>query len=552
MSKYLTLFSFCLVLLSCGSGKKAANNFHGSHFTWDNANVYFLLTDRFYNADKSNDFQHPVPPAPYRGYMGGDIKGITAKINEGYFEKLGINAIWMTPLLQNIDGYVDEGTGLSYGFHGYWIKDWTKIDPRLGTEDDVREMVKAAHKKGIRILMDAVINHTGPVTPTDPQWSDDWVRTEPNCTYKDYKTTIECTLVKNLPDIKTESKKEVGIPIALSEKWKKEGRYDQEVKELDDFFKRTGYPRLPYFYIIKWLTDLIRDFGIDGFRVDTAKHTEENVWKDLEIESSKAFEDWKKQNPKDKLDDEPFFMVGEVYNYYVGSGRWFDFGDRKVDYFDNGFHSLINFDFKYDANKTYSELFNKYANALGTDLQGKSVMNYISSHDDGGPFDKERKRTYESATKLLLTPGQAQIYYGDESARSLTVAANGDATLRSFMNWDEIHLESNKALGRHWQKLGQFRKNHPSVGAGQNTDLGNNVFGRTYQKEQYTDKVVIAVDQKKGPKIIPTGSLFEDGQYVVDYYSETSAQVLKGKVVINSPYEIVLLENNSNKLLSKK
>lgn len=552
MSKYLTLFSFCLVLLSCGSGKKLSDDASGSHFTWDNANVYFLLTDRFYNADKTNDFKHPVPPAPYRGYMGGDIKGITAKINEGYFEKLGINAIWMTPLLQNIDGYVDEGTGLSYGFHGYWIKDWTKIDPRLGTEDDVREMVKAAHKKGIRIIMDAVINHTGPVTPTDPQWSNDWVRTEPTCTYKDYKTTIECTLVKNLPDIKTESKKEVDIPVALAEKWKKEGRYDQEVKELDDFFKRTGYPRLPYFYIIKWLTDLIRDFGIDGFRVDTAKHTEENVWKDLSIESAKAFEDWKKQNPKDKMDDQPFFMVGEVYNYYVGSGRWFDFGDRKVDYFDNGFHSLINFDFKYDANKTYSELFNKYANALGTDLQGKSVMNYISSHDDGGPFDKERKRTYESATKLLLTPGQAQIYYGDESARSLTVAANGDATLRSFMNWDEIHLESNKALARHWQKLGQFRKNHPSVGAGQNTDIGKNIFGRTYKKGQYTDKVVIAVDQKKGPKIIPIGALFEDGQYVVDHYSETSAQVIKGKVVINSPYEIVLLENNSNKLLSKK
>jgi len=552
MYKFFILMTICLVLNSCGSGKKALDGTGAPHFTWDNANVYFLLTDRFYNADKSNDFQHPVPPAPYRGYMGGDIKGITAKINEGYFDKLGIDAIWMTPLLQNIEGYVDEGTGISYGFHGYWTKDWTKIDTRLGTEDDVREMVKAAHKKGIRILMDAVINHTGPVTPTDPQWSNDWVRTEPNCTYKDYKTTIECTLVKNLPDIKTESKKEVTIPVALAEKWKKEGRYDQEVKELDAFFKRTGYPRLPYYYIIKWLTDLIREFGIDGFRVDTVKHTEENVWKDLEIESSKAFEDWKKQNPKDKLDDQPFFMVGEVYNYYIGAGRWFDFGDQKVDYFDNGFHSLINFDFKYDANKTYSELFNKYAHILGKDLQGKSVMNYISSHDDGGPFDKERKRTFESATKLLLTPGQSQIYYGDESARSLSVAANGDATLRSFMNWDEHYQEANKSLIKHWQKLGQFRKNHPAVGAGQNIDYGHNVYGRTYKKDKYTDHVVIAVDQKKGPKIIQTGTHFAEGQFVMDRYSEISAQVKNGKVVINSPYDIVLLESISNKLLSNK
>lgn len=101
--------------------------------------------------------------------MGGDIKGITAKIKEGYFDKLGVDAIWMSPLVENITSGVDEGTGLSYGFHGYWTKDWTKTDARLGTDADIREMVKAAHKRGIRILMDAVINHTG-YPPTDTKW----------------------------------------------------------------------------------------------------------------------------------------------------------------------------------------------------------------------------------------------------------------------------------------------------------------------------------------------------------------------------------------------
>ena len=66
-----------------------------------------------------------------RGFEGGDIKGITQKIKEGYFTDLGINAIWMTPIVEQIHGGTDEGTGVTYGFHGYWAKDWTKIDPNL-------------------------------------------------------------------------------------------------------------------------------------------------------------------------------------------------------------------------------------------------------------------------------------------------------------------------------------------------------------------------------------------------------------------------------------
>jgi len=118
---------------------------------------------------------------------------------------------------------------------------------------------------------------------------------------------------------------------------------------------------------------------------------------------------------------------------------------------------------KYD----YETLFKKYNHALSTGLIGKSVMNYISSHDDGEPYDINRERTYESATKLLLTPGISQIYYGDETARPLNIeGTKGDATLRSNMNWDSITTEETKALLSHWQKLGTFRKNHPSIGAG--------------------------------------------------------------------------------------
>jgi alpha-amylase len=118
---------------------------------------------------------------------------------------------------------VDEGTGKSYGFHGYWTRDWTAVEPALGSEADLRALVDAAHRRGIRVLMDAVINHTGPVTPLDPQWPDDWVRTSPRCVYRDYTTTVDCTLVANLPDILTDSDEPVELPGFLLDKWEAEG-----------------------------------------------------------------------------------------------------------------------------------------------------------------------------------------------------------------------------------------------------------------------------------------------------------------------------------------
>ena len=288
-------------------------------FAWEGANIYFLLTDRFNNGNKENDlnFDRTDTTGILRGFLGGDIQGITDKIEEGYFTELGVNAIWFTPVVEQIHGSTDEGTGRSYGYHGYWAKDWTALDPNFGTKKDLEKMVKTAHNNGIRILMDVVINHTGPVTDIDPVWPSDWVRTEPTCEFTTYENTTSCTLVDNLPDIYTESDEAVELPDPLLAKWKAEGRLSNELDELQLFFDRTGYPRAPRFYIIKWLTDYVNDLGIDGFRVDTVKHADEKAWAELYAEASKAFESWKKKHPDEVLDDSPFFMVGEVYNYGI-------------------------------------------------------------------------------------------------------------------------------------------------------------------------------------------------------------------------------------------
>lgn len=522
-------------------------------FTWDNATVYFLLTDRFNNANTQNDMVHPsdMQPAAYRGFMGGDIKGITEKIRSGYFSDLGVNAIWFTPVVEQIAGSVDEGTGTSYAYHGYWTRDWTDLDERFGTVNDLQELVSTAHEKGIRIVMDVVANHTGPVTPIDGKWPEEWVKTEPQCTYQGYESTVDCTLVKNLPDVRTENNAEVSLPEFLIEKWKNEGRYEKEVKELDAWFEETGYPRTAVNYILKWLVDFIKEYGVDGFRVDTVKHTEGYVWKNLQKAAAGAWETYKKENPEKIIDAKtPFYMVGEVYYYLISKGRDYDYGDKVVDFYEDGFDALINFDFKADAGKHYEEIFSKYDSLLHGPLKGKTVLNYISSHDDSQPFDLNRERAMEAGTKLLLTQGGAQIYYGDETARSLTVEANGDASLRSFMNWEDMDanvgngLYSTREVLSHWQKLGKFRNDHPSMGAGRHQQIAEvpYTFMRSMEENGIEDKVVVCLDSGPGLKVLDVGIAFAENEALRDAYSGKKVEVRNGKVRIDTPFGIVLLE----------
>jgi len=517
-------------------------------FVWEGANIYFLLTDRFYNGNIANDttLNRINPTGALRGFMGGDIAGITEKINEDYFTDLGVNAIWFTPVVEQVHGDTDESTGNTYGYHGYWAKDWTALDPNFGTKEELAIMVKSAHSKGIRVLMDVVLNHTGPVTKKDPVWPAEWVRTDPTCEFTTYENTTSCTLVDNLPDILTESDAAVKLPDALLAKWKSEGRLSNELDELAVFFERTGYARSPRAYIIKWLTDYVKDLGVDGYRVDTVKHADEKAWAELYKEASYAFETWKKINADEVLDDTPFYMMGEVYNYGLSGGRSYDFGDNKVDYFDYGFNALINFELKTDAKNDYETIFKKYSSLLNTKLKGKGVVNYLTSHDDGQPFDKERTQPFKTANVLLLTPGTSQIYYGDESARDLTIdGTQGDATLRSFMNWDDIeNTDSTKTILAHWQKLGKFRANHPSVGAGKHKRLGKKpyVFSRTYANDDFKDKVVVGLDLPKGKKSLWVKGFFGDGTQLYDTYSDTKITVQNGKVILENDFDIALLE----------
>lgn len=523
-------------------------------FLWENATIYFLLVDRFYNGTTANDQTKGSAPdaAPLRGFMGGDLKGIIQKLDQGYFKDLGVTALWINPVVEQIAGAVDEGTGKTYGYHGYWARDWTAIEPNFGTMADFKELVQKAHAQGIRILLDVVINHTGPVTAKDSQWPDDWVRTGPKCTYTDWENTVKCTLVENLPDIRTEKEEDVALPDFLIEKWKNEGRLDRETEELDAFFARTGYPRAPRFYIIKWLVDYVRELGIDGFRVDTAKHTEAGVWKELYLEAVRALNAWREENSEEKLDDADFYMVGEVYNYAIQHGESYTYdGDTAINFYDHGFKSLLNFSLKTDlVQKDIDSVFTNYATILNEgELKGKSVVNYLSSHDDGNPFDPQRIKVFETANYLMLAPGGAQIYYGDETGRLLQYeGAVGDANLRTFMNWEELdnNVQRNgyaiKVLQEHWQKLGNFRKHHPAIGAGKHEVISRDpyIFKRTLSNERVDDRIIVGMEDNITS--VDVRGTFAEGETVVNFYTGESVRVEDGKVVFSKPSKLLLLE----------
>jgi len=537
----ILLSTICsLSLISCQSSVKSSAVDSKDTFSWKSANIYFLLTDRFNIAESDTTrVRADKATAVLRGFEGGNIKGVTNKIEEGYFQKLGVDAIWTTPVVRQIDDATDEGTGVTYGYHGYWTKDWTSIEPSFGTHEELKEFVETAHEAGIKVVMDAVLNHTGPVTDLDPTFPEQWVRETPPCDFKNYQGTVECTLVANLPDIKTESGEEVELPQTLLDFWESENRMEQEIAELDAFFNKTGLKKTPRNYVIKWLTDYVRELGIDGFRVDTTKHVDEDSWVVLKQEAERAFEEYHQNN--NSVPSAPFYMVGEVYFYGISGGPEYDFGDKKVNYFDYGFDALINFDFKADAANHYEFVFNKYDSLLNKTHKNISVLSYISSHDDSQPFDIEREEPIKSANMLLLAPGGVQMYYGDEIARPLVMeGAEGDANLRSVMNWSSIEEPETKEILTHWQKLGQFRKSHPAIGLGEHKMLQIEpyFFSRSYEG----DTAIVGLDLIQDKEItIQLPTPWSNVEKWYDSYSNQSISAQNGTLHIKTDQSTVLL-----------
>ncbi len=548
-------------------------------FTWDNATVYFLLTDRFKNGNTSNDHSYgrtlDKDGKPISGwdtapgtFHGGDFAGITQAIEEGYFNDLGVNALWISAPYEQTHGYCDSGAGhfAHYSYHGYYVLDYTETDANFGTPEEFETLVDTAHEHGLRVIMDIVMNHCGYNTVADMEefgfgtlldgatdfkyvienvsdfnkhidyqtsaedwgkwWGPDWIRSGlPG--YTEGGGSNELMSLAGLPDFKTEQTTPVSIPEVLKTKWTKEGTYNEKIAKYGSSNTVTGY-------LTSWLAEWVRKYGVDGFRCDTAKHVEKSSWKQLKTACVDALAEWRQNNPDKPGADwqQDFWMTGEAWDKGVGYDEYYTQG---------GFDSMINFETwgaGVLASSRVAGLYQGYADAINT-KEDFNVLSFISSHDALLTRGDTNTMIY-TGSAFLLTPGGVQIYYGDESNRPMfdglafDGAGGSGHSLRSDMNWDSL----DQTVLAHWQKVGQFRKDHVAIGAGSNIKLSatNGVaFARTYDKNGVSDKAAAVIGASSNADItIDVSSIWSDGQLLMNAYDQSSAIVTDGKVTFNS------------------
>lgn len=335
-------------------------------FDWDEAVVYFMMTDRFFDGNESNNTASGTDTYGDNPglYHGGDFAGVTAKLD--YLQDLGVNTIWLTPIVKNIAGVTvtDEGkedVPYNAAYHGYWASDFTKLNPTMGTTEEFKTMISEAHKRGMRIMVDIVVNHAG------------------------YGT--ESTFADMLRD-----------------KSVSEGDIKSWQSGLPDFATEKADVRAK---LVEWQTSWMKNYGVDYFRVDTVKHVDSTTWAALKNSTTEV-------NPS-------FKMIGEYYGAgYASNGSTLGSGQMDAD---------LDFDFNDQATSFVSgniSSVEKFLSARNSALNNAYMTGqFLSSHDEDGfkaSLMNGKKYTEDEATSAALVAATLQltakgipvIYYGEE------------------------------------------------------------------------------------------------------------------------------------------
>lgn len=440
---------------------------------WDEEIIYMVMTDRFFDGDPNNNNPENIEGSfdkdHLEAYHGGDIRGIIEKVP--YLKDLGVTTLWITPIVKNINTNMmaDKG-GKQYGYHGYWASDFTKIDPHLGTENDLKNLIDLLHENGIKLMVDVVINHSG------------------------YGT-------KNLGDFAGMHREESGA-----------GDVQSELAGLPDFLTEDKNVRDKIInWQVDWLRKLKTDKGntIDYFRVDTVKHVDIDTMKDFKAAALKEKSDFK--------------MIGENF----GASVFKDGGYLDPSMMD----SLLDFEFKELAKNfvsgKISETEAKLVKRNQAISEEREMGQFLSSHDENG-FLKVRLSDdvgkFLVASSLQLTAkGQPVIYYGEEIGQS-GKKDNFDKGIfsenRYDFAWDKI--ENNEILN-HYKKMISIRNAFPEIfakGDRENLYMDDNVsiFQRSYGDEN----IIVGLNTSDEAKDIS-----------FDYKTEGKIVDLYGNVKIN-------------------
>ncbi len=412
---------------------------------WRDSVLYFVLIDRFADTDPTNDAGADVHSKG--AFHGGDLKGLTEHLDE--IADLGVTALWINPIVQNIPGYVTGAGFPDWGYHGYWADDFQKTDRRFGTEAELKALVEACHRRGIRVLLDVVYNHAGYDSHylTDPR-TRGWFRTEAAGTCGQEDVT---SCVAGLPDFKT------------------------ELPEVADFLLNAQ---------IGWA----KRSGVDGFRLDTVKHVEHAFWKEHRRRTR-------------ELLGKDFFLLGEVWGGDAAVlDPWFE-GDELDAGFDFSFAGSVE---GWLLGRGRTVAFDHYLQARQKVRPGYLVSQFLSSHDVTGALKELHGDVglFRLAALLEMTTwGIPMIYYGEEVARP-----GGDwPDNRSDMPWGGRKIlpgagqPRDEALRADYKKLIQIRRAHPALSRGTHeavsTDGDLYVFLR--RDADSKDAVIVAVNRGK-------------------------------------------------------
>ncbi|MCS0605126.1 pullulanase-type alpha-1,6-glucosidase [Streptomyces sp. LP11] len=506
---------------------------------------YFVMPDRFANGDTANDrggltgsrLSTGYDPTDKGFYQGGDLKGLTKKLD--YIKGLGTTAIWMAPIFKNRPV---QGTGkdASAGYHGYWITDFTRVDPHFGTNQDLSKLISQAHTKGMKVFFDVITNHTADVVDYEPA-SHDYLskgafpyltkdgRPFDDADYADGRRKFPATGTGTFPRTPraTDDSK---VPAWLNDPTMYHNRGDStytgesttygDFSGLDDLWTErpevvSGMERIYQ----RW----VRDFGIDGFRIDTVKHVNMEFW----TQWATALDAYAARHGRKN-----FFMFGEVYSAdtsvtspYVTEGRLdatldFPFQDAARAYASQGgsaqrLASVFGDDYTYTTDKA-----NAYEQVT---FLGNHDMGRIGSflkQDNPEATDAEILKKDELANELMfLSRGNPVVYYGDEQGFT---GAGGDKDARQtmfasrvadYLDDDEIGTDRTHAsdaydtkapLYRQIAALAKLRKANPALTDGVQTQRyaadGAGVYAFTRTDAKTGQEYVVALNNAETPK----------------------------------------------------
>ena len=456
-------------------------------FDWDEAVIYFAVTDRFFDGDASNNDAYGV--GGYNtgkkggsSYHGGDFAGLNQKLD--YLKDLGVNTIWITPIVENIkeDQHDKETDTATYGYHGYWASDFTKLNGHLGTEEQFEALLEAAHSKDMKIMVDVVLNHAG--YGTEDHFNDilmdadgkkiSMIRDDSNTISGDDKYDA----LSGLPDFVTENK-------AVTDQ------------------------------LVAWQTGWMSKYSIDYYRVDTVKHVETTTWAAFKNSLTKVNPDFK--------------MIGE----YSGAGYANNAGELGTGTMD----ALLDFDFNDFAQNFVTGNISSVENSLqkrNSAINNTATMgSFLSSHDEDTLQYKlvsESKISEEEAYNLMkvaatlqiTAKGQPVIYYGEEIGQG---GANNWPFQTNRRDFDWTELEEQKAdsssIYNHYKTMIAIRNAYTDVFARGNRSTvaasdaeGYEVISRSYG----TDTLYVGMNVKETAKEVVIPVIAKAGTILTNLY----------------------------------